>query len=113
MAYRRRLVLLLSALRRGQPAITGPVALSLCFCLSRPKAKNGGLTPAGRRQWPDSAHTGDLSNYVKQLEDALETAGIIGNDAAVVRVCADKRWAGDDRQVGVSVLVQELANASG
>jgi len=120
MAYRAGLVAAFAARLGPACPFKGPLMLSLRVLVDRPHkvktrlvdklvAKRGRtvktkvretvatlpeLTEAGARPFPDSRGILDLSNIAKQVEDALESAGVIDNDARIVAYLMpfDKQW---------------------
>jgi crossover junction endodeoxyribonuclease RusA len=72
--------------RRGGAPLTGPLLLLLEFRLPRPKS-----APKSRKH-PDKKP--DIDKLIRSTMDALTESGIWLDDAQVVRVVADKFFAG-------------------
>jgi crossover junction endodeoxyribonuclease RusA len=71
----------------GRPALAGPLHLSVCFTLPKPKSA------PKRRQWP--ATRPDLDKLVRSTLDGL-TGPLFADDALVVRLDAMKVYLGHD-----------------
>lgn len=65
----------------------GPIHVDMIFTFFRPKSA------PKRRLWPDRKP--DLSKLVRSTEDALTEAGVIEDDARIVRCVASKVYAGE------------------
>lgn len=87
------------------PPMPGPLSVALVFTLPKPKS-----APKRRRAWPDKRP--DIDKIVRSTLDALGSAGVYIDDAQVVRLYAEKAYAGDpgalDRP-GAAVTVAPLA----
>jgi Holliday junction resolvase RusA-like endonuclease len=97
--YRKWAALQLRAQNAGQPAILGPVKLTLLCFRWRPKSNHS--------KWPTVKP--DVSNYLKMLEDALVDAGVLRDDSQVCRIDAGKFWVEEYRTgPGVEVVLEAL-----
>lgn len=68
----------------GGIALDGPIEMHAVFWLSPPKTMpKGRVAPT---VYPD------LSKLIRSTEDALVTAGVIADDARIVRTVAEKRY---------------------
>lgn len=89
------------------PPMAGPLSITIVFTLAKPKS-----APKRRRTWPDRRP--DIDKLIRSTLDALTSAGIWCDDAQVVRLYAEKAYAGDpgalDRP-GAAVTVVPLAEA--
>ena len=96
----------------GTPApfhmLTGPVEVAVIFALPKPKS-----APKRRRTWPISQRSGDVDKLLRNLFDALTDVGVIGDDAQVIRVTAEKAYVGESSSdlpvPGADVVVRPLA----
>jgi Holliday junction resolvase RusA-like endonuclease len=88
----------------GQPVMTGPVGVSICFTVPKPKS-----APKTRRIWPDKRP--DLDKLVRAILDAI-TGEVIADDAQVTELRAYKVYPGEGHQSlpqpGVVVAVWEI-----
>jgi Holliday junction resolvase RusA-like endonuclease len=66
------------------PGMTGPVGVSLCFTVPKPKS-----APKTRRTWPDKRP--DLDKLVRTVLDAI-TGEIIADDAQVIGAIVDETY---------------------
>lgn len=84
----------------------GPCALSAIFWLARPRTV--------KRRWPTHSHAGagDIDKLTRGLLDALSPRDaqlrVLTNDARIVRIVIEKRYAGDDRPAGVHIELTPL-----
>ncbi len=90
---------------------TGPVAVDAVFLLTRPKGHYGtGRNAAALRgdapQYPYVRP--DLDKYARGLLDALQLAGVFGDDAQVVNLATRKRYVLAGHPAGAVVNVREL-----
>jgi Holliday junction resolvase RusA-like endonuclease len=76
------------AARESGSRFSGPVAVSIYFTLAKPKSAS-----KTRRTWPDRKP--DLSKLVRSTEDALVDAGVIEDDARIVRLVTEKVFPGE------------------
>ena len=88
------------------PLTLGPVAISMCFCLPRPKSHFGakGLKPSAPVH-----HSGkpDADNLAKLVMDQITKSGRIWrDDSQVVSLRVQKLWASGNES-GCSVLIAE------
>lgn len=82
----------------GQPPIVDPVEIAITFHLPRPK------TAAKRAVW--AAKRPDLDKLIRSTLDALSDAGVLTDDALVVRLIAVKRLASIDQSwTGASITI--------
>jgi len=81
--------------------INEPVELSIVFYLPRPKTVQD-------REWPSVMP--DLDKLIRAVADSLTTAGVYSDDARIVVIHAQKRYA-DARGVGAAVRVNTLPTA--
>ena len=72
-----------------------PVAVGLIFYMPRP----------ARPRWNVPAVKPDIDKLVRALLDGLTDGGLISDDARVVRLTAEERYATPDSPVGVHVGV--------
>ena len=82
----------------GQSMMTNPVAAQYEFIFLRPKSRKKFLYPSVRP---------DLDKLVRAVNDALTDAGVIKDDALIVRLHANKLYTTDPAKVGVSIQVEE------
>jgi crossover junction endodeoxyribonuclease RusA len=89
------------------PPMPGPLPVAVVFTLAKPKS-----APKRRRVWPDKRP--DIDKLTRSTFDALTSAGVYIDDAQVVRLYAEKTYAGDpgalDRP-GATVTVAPLAKS--
>jgi len=76
--------------------LTGPLALVALFYLPRPKAhygtgRNADVLKASAPEYPTTP--GDLDKFLRLANDALTVAGVIKDDALVINITAQKRYA--------------------
>jgi Holliday junction resolvase RusA-like endonuclease len=74
--------------RAGYPLV-GPVEVHLVCAFVKPPSY-----PKRRRYWPVTRGTGDLDKLARNVLDALTDAAVVGDDAQVCRLVADKDYAG-------------------
>jgi len=77
---------------RGRPGypLVGPVEVHIVCAFVQPKSY-----AKRRRHWPIvTSGVGDVDKLQRNIFDALADAGVLGNDAQVCRVIADKDYAG-------------------
>jgi len=93
-------------MRREFP-LTGPVGLHCHFTVAKPKS-----APKRRRTFPVTRP--DLSHYVRAIEDALQKAGVYGDDAQIVDLSATKHYPGEHAQAldvpGVVIYVYAVSD---
>ncbi len=63
-----------------------PVKLKVTFYLERPKQPKHKVYPGGKP---------DLDHYIRAVGDALTIAGLIADDALIVKILAEKVWCGE------------------
>lgn len=99
----RNASLLVTAAREYAPAVpwVGPVEVSYRFQFPWRKAEP--MRNRERRMPKDTQP--DLGNLEKQMDDVLETAGLIKNDAQIAVRISEKIWC---EASGVRVVVEEL-----
>lgn len=80
-----------------------PIVVSIVFMMPRPVS----ISPK-KRLWPHVSP--DLDKMVRAVLDALQGAGVFKNDAQVVRIQAEKRYATDEVQFspGAWITVAEI-----
>lgn len=93
--------------KAGLGMYTGPVTLVCEFTFTRPKGhygtgKNAGIVKDNAPVYMSSMP--DLDKLIRAVQDALSDAGIWKDDAQVVRVQGEKRYA---EQAGVVVFIYE------
>src|SRR5271156_3044619 len=104
------------AMNDWEDLLTGPVGVSLCFTVPKPKS-----APKTRRPWPDKRP--DLDKLVRPTLDAI-TGEIIADDAQVVQLLASKAYPGEDTpcdvakalamdHTGVAVHVYQIEQEAG
>lgn len=85
-----------------------PVEVDVTFYF--PKPKNA---PKKRRSWPISRRSGDVDKLQRNLFDALVDAGVVGDDAQIVKVTAEKAYVGEPHSElavpGAHIMVRPLA----
>lgn len=96
---------------RANRHMQGPVAVDAVFLLERPKGHYGtGRNAAALRgdapEYP--AVRPDVDKYARGLLDALQLAGVFGDDAQVVNLTARKRYVLAGCPAGAVVKVREL-----
>ena len=96
-AYRNWCVLQLRRANSGKAPLQGALAVTLMVFRVRPKSNKSSL-PQVRP---------DVDNYIKQVLDALRTAGVLHDDGQVCRVYATKHWDCDGKP-GVDVTVETI-----
>jgi len=72
-----------------------PVCVELTFVMPRPQ----------RPRWNVPAVKPDIDKLVRAVLDGFTDAGLLADDARVVRLLAVEEYAGDDNPVGVHVAV--------
>jgi Holliday junction resolvase RusA-like endonuclease len=128
--YRKQVVAAFKKLAPAKP-VTFPLGLSLLIRLPRPhklrchfekkfvlhKGKVvqqrkrvvdticAEFTICGKRMWPDSRGTPDLSNITKQVEDALQEAKVIYDDACIVEYLPPYRKVWSDGEGSITVTL--------
>lgn len=89
--WRAQLRRRLAAVHAGAP-YDGPVEVRCCFAFPVPASAPKSWRALARFDWAPS--TADVDKCVRALLDGLQAAGVLVNDARVVRVVAEKRYAG-------------------
>lgn len=91
----------------GQPPLEVPLRISMGFLLARPAGHLGakGLRPSAH---PRPTVRPDLDKLVRSCGDALNGV-VYADDALVVRLAAEKRYAAPDEMPGVFVKVEVVA----
>jgi Holliday junction resolvase RusA-like endonuclease len=84
----------------GRPLMTGPVAVSLMFALSRPKS-------LPKRETEPIKKKNDLDKLVRALLDGL-TGTIFEDDGQVIVITATKSFARPDNPPGCSIVLKEV-----
>jgi Holliday junction resolvase RusA-like endonuclease len=85
--------------------LLGPVELRMVAVFGRPKRLG-----SGGRAWC-TARNGDLDNILKAAGDALQAAGVIGDDCQVARIVAERLVAAQGEAPSVVVTVRALEGA--
>jgi crossover junction endodeoxyribonuclease RusA len=62
-----------------------PVKVRMTFYLERPKQPKYKIYPGGKP---------DLDHYIRAVGDALTIAGLLADDALIVKIMAEKVWCG-------------------
>ena len=62
-----------------------PVKLKVTFYIDRPKQPKYKIYPGGKP---------DLDHYIRAVGDALTIAGLLADDALIVKIMAEKVWCG-------------------
>jgi len=99
---------LMHLIEQVKDPLDGPLAVSMQFFMQRPKShfgtgKNVAIKKPSAPEWPTSKP--DLDNYVKFAWDCCN--GVVWrDDAQVVRVLAEKRYAKDSCTI---IFVNEIA----
>lgn len=78
--------------------MAGPLAVEVTFYLRKPKAAREGSAPAKRP---------DLDKLVRSTFDGIGEAGVWRDDALVVEVLAQKRYADETNTPGAFIAVWE------
>lgn len=85
--------------------LTGPVAIEFVFTMPKPKS-----APKTRRTWPDRKP--DIDKLCRSTLDGLVEAGVIEDDARVVRLTCAKVFPGEDAQAlsvpGVRITISAV-----
>ena len=81
----------------------GAVAVWAAFYFVRERGVGGEVLPSHSRPWPDADDIGDTDKLCRNLGDALEQSGLIGNDRGIVEWSAAKLWTPDRARMVVSV----------
>lgn len=99
--WRSALIITARSAHRGEP-ITGPVTVHVVFVFPRAKAL---------KDKPAPPHTSapDTDKLCRAVGDALEQAGVLGNDSQITRWVAEKRRAAPDEQPGATIHVERRA----
>lgn len=89
--------------------LTGPIQVTMCFYLARPKyhfgtGKNAHLLKPTAPTYVDKKPDGD--KLVRAIFDALTSAGVYGDDAQVVIHHAEKRYVTHGQAPGVLITVR-------
>lgn len=87
------------AARKGPP-MTGPVLVEVVFSLKRPQKPSN-------PNWPDTRGRHDLDKFLRAVLDAL-TGVLYEDDAQVVKVITEKRWAPKPGAEGATIAVEAL-----
>lgn len=72
---------------RGAAMCTGPVRVIVAVYLPQPKSN--------RDPYPTAKYSGDVDKLARNILDALPDAGAIRDDAQVITLHTEKRWAAD------------------
>lgn len=104
---------LVTLLLRHRPVtpLTGPVRLDVDFVLAVPKSFTEAERAAAHagRLLPIEEHNGDRGNYLKLLEDALQKARFVVNDAQICDGAVRKRFAtAEDPRPGHLIRVSAI-----
>lgn len=89
-----------ACLRDGQPAvrIEGAVVVTLEFVMPRP-------TSTPKRRTPPAMRKPDIDKLARAVLDAITSAGVIEDDARIVRLMASKRLAEIGETTGLRLVV--------
>ncbi len=87
-------------LPNGFPVEGVSLHLDATFRFHRPKSR--------RRGGPITRSTGDLDKLLRNILDALQDAGVIGDDAQFTSCTASKRYVGESTMPGVAIVVTRL-----
>lgn len=79
--------------------LTDPVELTATFYIKAPKAS--------RYDVPQGHNIGDLDKFVRGVGDGIQESGLIKDDAAIMRVVAEKRWT--DGKEGAEIELRPYA----
>lgn len=112
VAHRNLMVGTLRGLWGLQRPWLGPVALNATFYVPRPKGhfgtgRNEGLVKQSAPLWPVGYP--DTDKLVRLVGDALTIAGIIRDDAQLVRIVAVKQWEPDMGNGHTTLVLTEVA----
>lgn len=115
-AARKAQAELVALLLRHRPRrpLMGPVRLDVDFVLAVPKSFTQAEREAAHagRLFPAEAHNGDRGNFLKLLEDALQGARFVVNDAQICAGEVRKRFASaEDPRAGYQVRLQAIEGA--
>lgn len=96
------------AARATRVQFDGAVAVQLGFYLIRPKNERN--VKGEVKDWAGDVHTKkpDLDKLIRPIFDSLSVAGMIGDDARITKVIAEK-WKERDTRTGVKVIVEGVA----
>ena len=94
---------------KGLVSVPTPIALSLTFVLKRPADHFRGVCETGLK--PSFAGTPavrkpDIDNLVKTVMDVLSDAEVIGHDAWVTRLSAEKAYHVEGEPTGVIISIE-------
>lgn len=91
--------------------LSGPLSVSICFDMPRPKSHYGTGRNAGKIKVsaPENWHTQrpDVDNLAKAVLDVMTEAGIWYDDDQISELSLTKEW---EREGGVSVLVRSFGD---
>ena len=102
-------VALVAACQWSGPLLGGALRVGLVVMVARPKShllKNGELKAAAPC-FCMSLRTGDTTNHLKAVEDAL-TGIVWKDDCQVVETMVEKHYADGDTKPGVTIRITEL-----
>jgi crossover junction endodeoxyribonuclease RusA len=88
----------------GLAPLDGPLLLRVTFWLPQPTSLSKRKAALGPFRKPD------LSKLIRSTEDALTTAGVIADDARIVRLDAEKRFTPMSGHTGAKITVEEIGS---
>lgn len=80
--------------------LEGPVEMRLLFTFDRPRThyrtgRNAQLLKDNAPLYPCTRSTGDIDKLQRAVLDAIEASGLLRDDVLVMKVLAEKAWAGE------------------
>lgn len=88
----------------GYPIEGVPLHIDLMFRFARPKSRRNG--------YPITRASGDIDKLARNVFDALQDAGVIGDDAQFTSCTVSKAYVDDSTMPGVTVIVSRLPEGS-
>lgn len=93
------------------PPTSNPVCLTLCFWFPRERVLSNGQRQTLKGRLPSLQTTGDMDKLTRAVMDALAPKRqpiVYVDDARVVAVYAEKRFASGTERAGVLIRIEEL-----
>lgn len=85
----------------GFPVTNVPLHIDAIFRFPRPKSKKRGS--------PITRATGDIDKLLRNILDALQDAGIVGDDAQFTSCTASKQYVADQSIPGAKIIVTRVS----
>ena len=100
---------LVAACQWSGPLLEGALHVGLVVMVARPKShfRANGELKAAAPCFCMSLRTGDTTNHLKAVEDAL-TGIVWKDDCQVVETTVEKHYADGDKRPGVTITITEL-----